>query len=295
MGVLPLRRRGESLWAPVNWHTPRFGLLAEHDRAAREISHAVFAGRPRSVGMDFLDPDDVWLGTLRAAGAEAGYAVVTSVLAPAPYLRTDGDVDEWRASLGAPQRREVRRRFRRLTETGPVSVQVSGGPDGLDNLLADGFAVEGSGWKDARGTAIWSHANTRRFYEEVARWAAGRGWLKLAFLRLGDRALAFDYCLEVHGRHFLLKTGYDPAYARHAPGRLLRSAMLERAFSTGLRAYEFLGEADDWKLDWTRTTRTRLRFRAFAPSLSGAVARSAEALRPLARPLIRSARRRLRR
>jgi CelD/BcsL family acetyltransferase involved in cellulose biosynthesis len=59
--------------------------------------------------------------------------------------------------------------------------------------------------------------------------------------------LAFDYCLEYNKTHYALKTGYDPAYQRFSPGKVLRYLMLVRAFSEGLAAYELLGVADPWK------------------------------------------------
>ncbi|HKP88939.1 MAG TPA: GNAT family N-acetyltransferase, partial [Thermoleophilaceae bacterium] len=40
--------------------------------------------------------------------------------------------------------------------------------------------------------------------------AAEQGWLRLAFLRLDGRAIAFDMCLEHGGAFYVLKGGFDP-------------------------------------------------------------------------------------
>src|SRR5262249_37168835 len=122
-----------------------------------------------------------------------------------------------------------------------------------------------------RGTAIAADPATRRFYGDIAHWAARRGWLRLAFLRLDERPLAFDYCLEEQGVHYLLKTGYDPAYRAFAPGVLIRQDMIARAFSNGLARYEFLGADEPWKLRWTGMLSERRLLQAFAPSLPGVV------------------------
>ena len=116
------------------------------------------------------------------------------------------------------------------------------------------------------------------FYRRVAAWAAERGWLRLAFLRLDGRALAFDLALEAGGRHFLLKTGYDPAFTGLSPGLLLRLHMLERAFAAGLESYEFCGAAEPWKLEWAPATRRVLAIEAFAPTAAGSLARAASGL-----------------
>jgi CelD/BcsL family acetyltransferase involved in cellulose biosynthesis len=94
---------------------------------------------------------------------------------------------------------------------------------------------------------------------------------------------AVDLAVEEGERHYLLKTGYDPAVRHLAPGLLLRLAMLERAFSCGLRSYEFLGTDEPWKLAWTRTVRERVELQAFRPGVAGMVGwGSATYARPLA-------------
>ena len=122
------------------------------------------------------------------------------------------------------------------------------------------------------GTAILSQADTARFYREVATWAARRGWLRLKFLRLDGRAVAFDLVLEAEGVAHVLKGGFDPAMRQLGPGTVLTGRSLERAFELGLHSYELHGTDDAYKLRWTTATRTRARIQAFPPSLVGTVA-----------------------
>jgi CelD/BcsL family acetyltransferase involved in cellulose biosynthesis len=175
-------------------------------------------------------------------------------------------------------------------EAGAVSVQVCDGHESLDDLLGEGFAVEASSWKGAGGTAITSQDSTRSFYRGVAQWAASLGWLRLAFLRLDGRAIAFQFDLEVDGTYYSLKIGFDPAYERFSPGKLLAYAMVSRAVASGLGRYELLGTDEAWKYRWTETTHERVALRAFAPTPAGLAAWSNHAyMRPLARriPLAR--------
>ena len=95
-----------------------------------------------------------------------------------------------------------------------------------------------------RPSFISSNAATRRFYTDVARWAADRGWLRLAFLRVDGTPLAFDFALEADGVHYLLKTGFVEAARALAPGVVLRFWMVRRAFQLGLTRYELLGTVD---------------------------------------------------
>ena len=56
-------------------------------------------------------------------------------------------------------------------------------------------------------------------------------------------------------RLFLLKTGYDPEFAKCSPFKLLTYFAVQHAFETGLREVDFLGDTEPWKLEWTSTTR----------------------------------------
>jgi CelD/BcsL family acetyltransferase involved in cellulose biosynthesis len=265
------------LGSPTNWETPLFGFLAEDETVVKRLSHALFSQKTRSIDLAFLSPTDDGVSLTRAAAAAAHYRVLTESIQAAPYVATDGLWDAYQSRLRRKFRSELRRRRRRLEEEGYVSLEVSDGTERLDELLDEGFRVEGSGWKGAHGTSIGSRPATRRFYTDVARWAAERGWLRLAFLRLDGRALAFDYCLEHEKTHYLLKTGYDASYGKFAPGMIIRQLMLARAFSEDIATYDFLGVGSDyaWKREWADTQQERLFLRMFAPTTLGLLDRVA--------------------
>lgn len=266
-GVLPLQRRFGALKSTTNAHSPEFGLLAEDAESADAIAQEIFRRGVRSLSLGLLNADDV--RRLRAAADAAGYRVLEPKVRRSPYLAIEGDWTTYQRGLSKNMRSDVSRRLRRLMEAGSVSVEVATGRERIDELLAEGFRIEHSGWKARKSTAIASRADTRQFYSEVARWAADCGFLWLAFLRLDGRALAFEFGLEHDGVNYPLKGGYDPEYAWFSPGSVLEWMMVGRAFCRGMSFYEFLGAEEAWKLRWTSTCRNRQVVRAFARSLSG--------------------------
>lgn len=184
-------------------------------------------------------------------------------------MRIDGDWEAFEAERSTKFLRDLRRRSRRLHEQGKVEFEAADGRSGLEQLLDDGFAVEAAGWKGSDGTAIVSSPKTERFYRRLAEWAAARGWLRLWFLRLDGRALAFVYALVHDGVHYSLKVGFDPELKAYAPGRLLHQKILRDAFAEPLRRFDFLGADDGWKLEWTEDRHDWGRVQAFAPRVSG--------------------------
>ena len=269
VGLAPLRKRGSCLAALANAHTPLYEWLVEGDNVAEGIAQDLLSELPRRISVTMLDPSDPGSRAIVRSATAQGYRIERRIVAAAPVVRVTGEWKSYEAGLRTKLLSELRRRRRRLHERGTLSLDVYDGTENLERLLREGFRVEGSGWKGDRGTSINSRVATRSFYTEVARWASEKGWLRLAFLRLDDTALAFDYSLERNGIHYLIKTGYEQEFRKFAPGMVMRHMMLERAFERGLSAYEFLGEDYAWKREWSAAQQERMNLELFAPSLGG--------------------------
>jgi CelD/BcsL family acetyltransferase involved in cellulose biosynthesis len=267
VGVAPMHRHRGTLRSTSNVHTPEFGFVVVDDAVADALAAQIFAGGRRVLVELIASTNDA--ARLRSAARGVGYRLVRRAALRSPVLEIDGQWDDYERSVGRRIMTDLRRRARRLADLGALTVDVHDGREGLPKLLDAAFALEHSGWKGARGTSIAARPETQLFYTSVARWAAERGWLRLAFLTVGGRAVAFQYGLEHARTYYFLKGGYDSAFARFAPGRLLLQRMIERAFTENLARFEFLGADEPWKLEWTHAVRERVTLDAFAPSAVG--------------------------
>ena len=274
VAVLPIQLRRGIARTLTNEHTPAFDVVGRDEEATRAFARTLFEGGVRSFEFQRLDATSETLAVVENEGRAARYRGVVGPVARSPYIPCARTLAEHRRTISHNLRHDVERRFRRLREQGAVSVEVADGSQQLAELLAEGFHVEELSWKGRRGTAIASDERTRRFYEAVARWAAKRGWLRLAFLRLDGRALAFQFDLEAGTTYYSLKIGYDPTFVRYSPGKLLAYAMVERAVESGLASYELLGTNEPWKDRWTTAFRDYVRLDEYAPS-PGGIARRA--------------------
>ena len=285
VGLVPVLVSGSAVRLPSNWHTPLSGSLASDADVARGLAATLAKSGVERLSLWPLDSDDRLVASW--ADTAAGFRLVTRQVFASPFVVTSDGWDTYLSTLSRKAFGEMRRRRRRLEEGARVWLDVRDGREELDRLLDEGFAIEGSGWKDKIGTSIALSPAADRFYRDVARWAADKGWLRLAFLRRDDKAIAFDYCLEHDRRHYLVKTGYRPEFSQHGPGAMLRLAMLERAFRSGIASYEFLGGEAPWKRTWTTSSRVRLRIDAFARTPARTVEWAAHAYaRPIARQVI---------
>jgi CelD/BcsL family acetyltransferase involved in cellulose biosynthesis len=288
--VMPLVRRAGVLMSAANSHTPLAGAVAEDPSYVHQIARAVVAAGAARTDLRSLDSRDPLLAELRASTLAHGHTSIERVTDREPYVELSGSFEGYEAGLARKHRKELRRMRRRLEDEGSITFEFADGSERLDALLEEGFAIEGSGWKSDAGTAIQAVPEARRFYTEIARWAAARGWLRLAFLRLDGRPLAFDFCLEAGGAFYALKGGFDVEYRRFGPGSLLTLESLRHAFEMGLDSYEFLGTDDAYKLQWTSTVRERVRLQVFSRSVVG---RGQDAAWRFGRPLVKRVKERL--
>jgi CelD/BcsL family acetyltransferase involved in cellulose biosynthesis len=272
--VLPMLRRAGALTSPSNWHTPLFGAVAEPGAEA-PLAEALLARRTRFAKLAFVDPEAPFVVACRERAAALGRPLLTRTIERSPYVPVEGTWDDFeRSRLSGDGRSTLRNRRRRLMAEGALAVEVTGGQTDLGRRLEEGFEVEARSWKGEAGTAIDSRPDTRRFYTQIARWAADRGFLQLAFLRVEGRPVAFELGIEDGGACYTLKGGYDRAFAHGAPGRLLLVELLARTFAHGLERYEFLGQEEPWKQEWTDTCRERAVVQVFGGGWMGRLERA---------------------
>ena len=273
--VTPIRMWGikvRRLGFFYNAHVPRADFLIAERR--EEVYRAIWAYLSRNRFWDLLQLCQLAEGcqTLEempklAAAGQCRTGVWASDASP--YLPLGPSWDEYFASLATKHRSNLRNRFKRLKAEGPVEMETMVSAEGLAEGVEAGLGLEAAAWKGAAETAIRCDGATSRFYSMLAGCAAERGWLGLHFLRAGETRIAFDYSLSYKNRVYLLKVGYDPAYARFSPSNLLLYLVLQNAFERGVAEYEFLGADADWKLCWARQVKRHFWLFVFPDTLKG--------------------------
>ncbi len=265
------------LSAAANPHSCRFDLIAKDPAAAGEAFYAHLAADRSWDVLRLLDIPEGGAGFQLFERAKArGLPVGTWPSLNSPYIPLPKTQEELQARLQSKFKANCRRRRKKLEEKGKVTFErVDGGPD-LEARLEEGFALEQSGWKGERGTAIAQDGATRGFYSELARTAAAQGELSLYFLRLDGRAVAFHYGLTHGGTYLLLKPGYDEALKECSPGQLLMEEVLRDCIARGLTEFDFLGPDMIWKRDWTDRARQHTWLFVFRDTTLGRALREAK-------------------
>jgi hypothetical protein len=139
------------------------------------------------------------------------------------------DVDSYLSqALRGVHRKELRRKERRLSETGRLEYVALDPAGDIERWTREFLEVEGSGWKGHEGSALAAGQATRNFFVTVAREAFHRSRLMMLALRVDGRAIAVKFNVLARDGAFSLKIGYNESYARFSPGVLLELENIRR-------------------------------------------------------------------
>jgi hypothetical protein len=129
------------------------------------------------------------------------------------------DADELlRDALGPKKLKELRRQRNRLAEHGAVSFEVARTPEEIAAAIESFLALEASGWKARRGTALAQHDGDAGFIRRATSALAETGQCEVITLRAGDTAVAGAIVLRHQDRAFYFKLGVDERFAKLSPG-----------------------------------------------------------------------------
>jgi CelD/BcsL family acetyltransferase involved in cellulose biosynthesis len=134
----------------------------------------------------------------------------------------------WERQVRAKKRKELRRLQSRLAEEGSVRTTVLRDAADLPEWLDMFLAVERSGWKGERGTALGSSTADTAFLRAASAAALDQGALELLRLECGERTIAMLLNFVSPGGAFSFKIAVDPAFARYSPGVLIEQFNLTR-------------------------------------------------------------------
>ena len=222
--LLPMQRQRRYKRFPVgtlrSWRHRHCMLCTPLVRAEGAAAHlaalaAWFRGAASVVELDYLPADGpvyrLLAGLLPAAVAWEGYERA--------LFRRAKDADTYIATAVSRQdRQEVRRRERRLAESGAVAHLTLRSGDSIERWLDDLMRIEADGWKGKQGSALASTEGNCRFAAEIFGAAFRRGRLHMVGLDLDGKPLARCSSILAGDGGYAFKKAYDEAFSRYSPG-----------------------------------------------------------------------------
>jgi CelD/BcsL family acetyltransferase involved in cellulose biosynthesis len=121
-------------------------------------------------------------------------------------------------ALGTKKLKELRRQRSRLAEHGAIRFDVARTPEQVASAVENFLALEASGWKARRGTAMVQDDGDARFIRRATAALAERRQCEIVTLRAGEEPVAAAVVLRHLDRAFYFKLGVDERFAKFSPG-----------------------------------------------------------------------------
>jgi CelD/BcsL family acetyltransferase involved in cellulose biosynthesis len=265
--VLPLMRTRNLFWGvPVRMlrqpaDTARFDLaLSSEEIEASAAIKALWHCLREDTSWDVIElakvPQSAAVWRLMAEAERDGFLTAFQRSFRTPILSLTGfeagGEDPWLAQTSPRFRHELRRKTRRLQAQGNLRLERfnPATPETLERF----YELERSTWKGEQGCAVLSNRCRLRYYNEIARALERLGYLTSYFLTLDDRLIAGNMCLACGGKLFGLRCAFDPDFSPYSPGHILINWVLRDCAARHISELHFMGQAFDYKLQWTSHT-----------------------------------------
>jgi CelD/BcsL family acetyltransferase involved in cellulose biosynthesis len=168
-------------------------------------------------------------------------------------------------------RGDLRKARNKLHATAAVEFVSSSDRATLGTFFDEFLQVESSGWKGIQGTgsAIKLHPELTRFYRNVIEIVAPKRACEINLLRTQGKCIAGQFCIRIGDTYYVLKIGYDEAYARLAPGNMLLEWLLQRLTSEGEVKVLNLVTGVKWHENWKPRSLRVFNAQVFSRSVRG--------------------------
>jgi Acetyltransferase (GNAT) domain len=183
---------------------------------------------------------------LEALGQDDGALTVAVPREMCPVLRLQPGDGSWRAIVSPPYRRRLGQDLRRLHAAGTAEFRTSR----CARDFAAALSVDRRSWKADRGSDLVSSRHSHVLYRLFAAAAEAEGRLRLYFLDLDGRPIAFLYAVRLGSTAWLLKGSYDQRFARLRPVVMLFTHAIDALAAEGVELIDLWGRADRFKMHW---------------------------------------------
>jgi len=180
-----------------------------------------------------------------------------------PYIDLEAGWEDYLQRLGRDMRRNIKRARNRISEEGEFSVVEINDPNKISKYIEICFDISKRSWKGSQGKDLGGKSDRQEFYQKFSVIASQQGWLSIWLLKVAKKYIAFELHLGCGNEVLPVAADFDLTYKSSSPGVALRSLILERLASRGLRRYDFGGTVYAYKMQWTKQVKPHARFWIF--------------------------------
>ena len=153
--------------------------------------------------------------------------------------------------------------WNRLQAAGDVQFLFGGNDVPLSTALTEVTRLHRERWEGR--SASFSTEDYLDFHKQLSARFHANGWLLLLLLSVNGKNVAARYDYIYAGKLWCMQGGWSPDHAAQRVGTLLTGKVIQWGIEHGLREYDFLGKASDYKRRWSDGERVMINLIACNP------------------------------
>lgn len=159
--------------------------------------------------------------------------------------------------MNGKDRREMRRKIRRLNEKGEVKFIEMKEKKNVEVGITNFYDIEDKNWKGRERTSL-KQSYYGEFFKKLAFHLVEDKKLRLYFLQLNDEYIAGIFAIIDQEICYLIKIGYNEDFYRYSPSNILFYLLFKSSFSKNeIKKIDFYGEYYGYQKIFGEHTRTK--------------------------------------
>ncbi|MEK7611043.1 MAG: GNAT family N-acetyltransferase [Patescibacteria group bacterium] len=218
----------------------------EEEETYRQLWRVVASLKWSTLRLLPLPPNSPTIKYFSRFAGQKGWKYKTEVRRPAFAVLLPVNFEEYLNRLTGKNRHELRRKIRRLQETGPVALYLTDSADRLAQDLKVFFRLHRESSPDK---AHFMDPKMESFFRELAHTFFNENKLSLAFLLLNNTPIAAKFSFIWEKELLLYNSGFDRNLSALSPGVVLTAYLIRDAIDKGFLKFDFMQGAERYKED----------------------------------------------
>jgi CelD/BcsL family acetyltransferase involved in cellulose biosynthesis len=185
-----------------------------------------------------------------------------------PYLNLQSNWESIYATFSPMLKNIINKKFRKINKLHNIQyVEASPGKD-IVSMFSRFIQLNRLRFKMKGKQSPFADKKFLEFHNHIIAVLNGRDMIKIAFLKADDELIAGIYLFKYNDKYLYYQGGFDPAWESFSPGTLLSYFVIKDAHERKMKELDFLQGNEDYKRNWTRTTRYNARINIYNQNIT---------------------------
>ncbi len=199
------------------------------------------------------------------AGKSGGISLKMKESGDCYFISLPKSAGDYLKMFNSKQRYNIIKRVKNAEEKGArfVSFDYNGRPELLSSHIKEFFDLHQKRWNEKGKEGVFRSKKIKEFFSDLFLRLHEAGFLKLSFLKIGDKSIAGQVCFDLNGKREVCLPGFDPAYSSLHPGIVLTFYEIRDSTLKGLREFDFLKGGEGYKKGFLAVKRPNFKLYLF--------------------------------